>query len=207
MHRSPRAAHSSKTNEGRRWTCELGSCLLVESNTVEAMAHNTNMTELRLNNSNVQKPEGSIDSVHVPYVRCDACALGHLLAESLISNKTLQILDLQSNNLDSETITTIADARLTMSRLLSVVLFFWSGRRLGSSQRATCKSGNSTTRSVLAGQTLAGDTTVASVVCSDCRRACARQTEEALAHMLEKNTKLLKLGVCVQVERFTTCCA
>jgi len=107
---------------------------------MKAMAHNTNMTELRLNNSNVQKPEG------------------HLLAESLISNKTLQILDLQSNNLDSETITTIADAIGQFPESNLQEWKFYNQKCLGGSN-------------------------------------FGRQTEEALAHMLEKNTKLLKLGV------------
>lgn len=57
---------------------------------MKAMAHNTCITQLHLNNSNLQKPQG------------------HMLAQSLRVNKTLLVLGIETNNLDSAAITDLA---------------------------------------------------------------------------------------------------
>lgn len=59
---------------------------------MKAMAHNTVITQLHLNNSNLQKPQG------------------HMLAQSLRENKTLLVLGIETNNLDSAAIMDLAVA-------------------------------------------------------------------------------------------------
>jgi hypothetical protein len=59
---------------------------------MKAIAHNTHLTSLQLAHSNLGKPEG------------------HLLAESLKSNTTLVIVNVESNSLDSDAIRHIAQA-------------------------------------------------------------------------------------------------
>merc|ERR1719401_2088641 len=59
---------------------------------MKALQHNTNMTALQLVNSNMQKPQG------------------YEMAESLKKNSCLQILNIESNYLDSDAMKAIAVA-------------------------------------------------------------------------------------------------
>merc|ERR1712137_972224 len=97
------------------------------------------ITQLHLNNSNMQKPQG------------------HQLAQSLAKNKTLEILGMETNNLDSAAIMEIA---ISLKSSPDTNLQQWR---------------------------------------FDAQRCCGsnfgRPVEEALASMLETNTKMLKLSV------------
>jgi len=59
---------------------------------MQALVHNTHITQLHLTNANLQKPQG------------------HQLAEALRTNTTLQVMGLEANNLDSAVIQDMAEA-------------------------------------------------------------------------------------------------
>eukprot|EP00929_Paragymnodinium_shiwhaense_P037631 TRINITY_DN20012_c0_g2_i1.p1 TRINITY_DN20012_c0_g2~~TRINITY_DN20012_c0_g2_i1.p1 ORF type:complete len:1125 (-),score=293.13 TRINITY_DN20012_c0_g2_i1:277-3651(-) len=105
----------------------------------KAMGHNTHITQLHLNNTMLQRPQGI------------------QLADSLKTNKTLVVLGMETNNVDSTCIEAMA-------------------RALGDSPDSNLQQWR-----------------------FNCQKCCGnnfgRPVEEALAMMLEKNTKLLKLGV------------
>eukprot|EP00929_Paragymnodinium_shiwhaense_P049301 TRINITY_DN24877_c0_g1_i1.p1 TRINITY_DN24877_c0_g1~~TRINITY_DN24877_c0_g1_i1.p1 ORF type:complete len:1063 (+),score=301.91 TRINITY_DN24877_c0_g1_i1:64-3252(+) len=104
----------------------------------KAMAHNTYIEKLEMANSNLQRPQGVE------------------LAESLRTNRTLKILNVESNALDSESLMQIADA-LKMNTDSGLEQWRFNNQKaMGSS--------------------------------------FGRPLEEAVAGLLEKNSRIVKLG-------------
>lgn len=116
---------------------------------MKAMAHNTQIVQLHLNNSNLQKPQGM------------------QLAQSLRKNKSLMVLGIETNNLDS---TCIAEMARSLRDFPESCLQQWR---------------------------------------FDGQRSCAgnfgRPVEQALAEMMETNTKMLKLGASLKDPHWRRC--
>jgi len=105
---------------------------------IKSLAHNTNLLSLQLADSNLMKPQG------------------HDLAASLAKNTTLQLLNIETNNLDATGVKHIAEALLGNPDSALEQWKFSNQKILGAS--------------------------------------FGRPVEQAVAELMEKNTRIVKLG-------------